>query len=425
MVVVTLLATFTVAGVTAQAHQERDFFGTVLSAGDGLLVLSTEEGTVEVTIVGDTKIRLPRKHDAVLADLAEGDLVAVSLEESDGGLVADKVFLIPGKTQHRHVPGVVTAIEVRTATDTRITIQPPSEVADPLTFTRGPSTRVRFRKGTTEIAVGNFVVILAARNPVTGELLSDALEIHVVKLQFEPEPPEEDADVEAEAANTAEIRGTFDGIDAEGNWIIDGKPVTVDSDTEIKSAVAAGQLVEVEAVLLPDGSLLAREIENKGGRQQREDDASEIKLEGIFQGIDEEGNWIINGTKVSVDPLTQLKGTPAVGQRVEVKAILQEDGSLLALKIEGEEKKAGKSRSEAKIRGVIEAVGDASITINGITLALSVLTELDGSWRSADSQRWRRCSRRMAPWCPKRSRSRVSRRMKRPQTAARSKSRAP
>lgn len=448
LLVVTLLATFTVAGVTAQAPQERDFFGTVLSAGDGLLVLSTEEGTVEIPIVEDTKIRLPRKHDAALADLAEGDLVAVSLEEADGSLVADKVFLIPGKTQHRHVPGVVTGIEVRTATDTRITIQPPSEVADPITFTRGPSTKVRFRKGATEIAVGNFVVILAARDPVTGELLSDALEIHVVKLQIEPEPQGDGVEVKAEAANTAKIRGTFEGVDADGNWIIDGKPVTVDPDTEIKSAVAAGQLVKVEAVLLPDGtllaseievvdehgrvsnktrlegifegvddegnwvisgtkvavgpgtdtdglpavgqrvkvkallqedgSLLAREIENKGGRGPREDDASEVKLEGIFQGTDEEGNWIVNGTKVSVDPLTRLEGTPAVGQRVEVKAVLQKDGSLLARKIEGEEKRAGKSKSEAKIRGVIEAVGDNSITINGITLALSVLTELDG-----------------------------------------------
>ena len=394
---------------------------------------------------------MPLKRDAVLADLVEGDLVAVSLEESDGVLIADKIVVIPGKTKHRHLPGEIIAIDVVSGTDTRITIQPPAERAAPITFNRGPDTTVRFRQGATDLAIGNFVVILAARDPVTGELLPQAIEIHVVKR--EPGPSPKGPGIEAEVANTADIQGVFQGLDEDGNWLVGETTIAVNADTEIETAVAAGQLVKVEALLLPDGSLLAleievadeggevagntrlegifegiddqgnwiisgtpvfvgpaadtdglpfigqrvkvkailredgtlaaREVENKGGAHT-EDDSSEVKLKGTFQGIDSEGNWIVNGTKVSVDPLTRLKGTPAIGQRIEVKAILLGDGSLLALKIEGKGKDPDKAKNEAKIRGIVDAIGDESITVNGITIAFSALTELEGDIQPGD-----------------------------------------
>ena len=74
-------------------------------------------------VSADTKIQIPRKRDAVLTDLAPGDVVAVSLSEEDGQFVADKIMLIPGKTRNRHVPGVVLDVSA-----TSVTIQPPGAI---------------------------------------------------------------------------------------------------------------------------------------------------------------------------------------------------------------------------------------------------------------------------------------------------------
>ena len=109
--------------------------------------------------------------------------------------------------------------------------------------------------------------------------------------------------------------------------------MAVGPGTDTDGLPYVGQRVKVKALLQEDGFLLAREIENKGGSGGPKDDSSKVKLEGTFQSVDADGNWIINGTPVSVDPLTRLEGTPAVDQLVEVKGILQADGSILAPKI--------------------------------------------------------------------------------------------
>ena len=70
-VAIALMAAFAIAGVSAQASDERDFFGTVISVDGEVLVISTKDGVEEILTTEDTKVRLPLKRDAVLADLAE------------------------------------------------------------------------------------------------------------------------------------------------------------------------------------------------------------------------------------------------------------------------------------------------------------------------------------------------------------------
>ena len=70
----------------------------------------------------------------------------------------------------------------------------------------------------------------------------------------------------------------------------------------------------VEAVLLPDGSVKAR-------------------IDGVFEEVDADGNWIISGATVTVDQTTDTDGLPPEGQRVKVEAFFQDDGSLLAREI--------------------------------------------------------------------------------------------
>ena len=107
-------------------REAKDLFGTLVSVtvlpdGFGVLVINTKDGIVDVLTDGETQFRLARNRDAGIGDLADGDLLAVSLEEEDGVLVAEKVFLVPGKTRHRHVPGEIVSLIV----GEQITIQPP------------------------------------------------------------------------------------------------------------------------------------------------------------------------------------------------------------------------------------------------------------------------------------------------------------
>ena len=70
--------------------------------------------------------------------------------------------------------------------------------------------------------------------------------------------------------------------------------IAVDADTEIEDAVAVGQLVEVEAEINPDGSLLAVEVEVE---EEDQEVSGKTKMRGVFEGVDEEtGAWIISRT---------------------------------------------------------------------------------------------------------------------------------
>ena len=131
----------TIGPVAAQSAPQQDFFGVLISSGEDALVIRTGGQDVEVPVTQDTLIRLPRTAEADLTNLEVGDSLAISREEVDGRLVADKIFLIPGKTRHRHVPGIVLSV-----TDAQIKIQPRREGAEPIAFNITPKTVVRSRR---------------------------------------------------------------------------------------------------------------------------------------------------------------------------------------------------------------------------------------------------------------------------------------
>ena len=157
---VALAAMFTSASVSAASP--RDFFGVVVFVGGDSVDVEVDGETIEIPVSEHTVIRLALKRDASLEDLFAGDSVAVSLDE-DG--LAEKIFVIPGKTQFRHVAGVVTS-----ATSTAITIKPLREDSEPITFNIGLETRTTFGGGASTLVEGEFVVVLTKRDQSTGQL---------------------------------------------------------------------------------------------------------------------------------------------------------------------------------------------------------------------------------------------------------------
>jgi outer membrane biosynthesis protein TonB len=63
------------------------------------------------------------------------------------------------------------------------------------------------------------------------------------------------------------------------------------------------------------------------------DKGDTVEWKGILQAI-AGSTWVIDGRAVQVTSDTRIRGSPRVGDRVEVKARRQPDGTLVALEIE-------------------------------------------------------------------------------------------
>ena len=369
---------------TNQAHaaappENRDFFGTVDSVDVDIIHVSlADESIVDVTVTPETTIRLPLKEDAQLTDLFVGDTVAVSM--TDDLSIASKIFVIPGKTQFRHVPGDITAVN-----EDSITLQPLATGSEAIEFNIGPDTEIKFRAGATEMVEGVFAVVLTRRNSLTGALSPDAIEIHVTagksrsqRVESSPLVPEADQKPE----NEVKVVGLFESLDDDGNWIISGRKVTTDADTKIDSGIVAGQKVKVEGVLLDDGTILAREIETIGDSGNNPNRA---RFEGIFEGLDEDGNWIVSGNVIIITDYTDTDGEPFIGQRVRITGIVQGLRTFITREIENiverslDDDSSDRPRS-VKLEGIYEGVDEAGDWIvNGMAISVDRLTRLEGT----------------------------------------------
>ncbi|MFN3929074.1 MAG: DUF5666 domain-containing protein [Thermoflexus sp.] len=124
-----------------------------------------------------------------------------------------------------------------------------------------------------------------------------------------------------------EFKGVVEAILPDG-YRISGQTVIVTTTTRIEGLVTVGAFVEVEGILLADGSVLALKIEVKAPE-------AEIEFKGVVEAVLPDG-YRIAGRTVVVTTTTQIDGPIGVGSYVEVKGYLQPDGTVLASRIEAE-----------------------------------------------------------------------------------------
>jgi hypothetical protein len=195
----------------------------------------------------------------------------------------------------------------------------------------------------------------------------------------------EEEDAGGQVLGTVSLEGSFDGVDEEGNWLIGRVQVSISSGTDTDGLPAVGQQVKVRAVVQEDGSLLAREVENKSFFGRGGQDTGEVTLKGTFLGTDLDGNWIVNGMPVAMDALTRLEGSPAVGRPVAVEALRERRGSVRALKVKGDTGRSSQGKKEAKLRGTVEDIlDDGTLVVDEIRVVLGTLTEMEDGARLGD-----------------------------------------
>ena len=175
------------------------------------------------------------------------------------------------------------------------------------------------------------------------------------------------------------LRGTFLGIDPQGNWIIHGARVAVGRQTSLEGDPAIGSPIEAVAAVRDDNSYLARSI--TGRSKPPWTPAPEAYIRGPIERVLDNGSLVVNGVELSLGPLTKLDRSPQLGDFVEVTAIVRPGLAFLAAEIDnhGADSSILTRASPVAFQGLMEHISeDADLVVNGIPVIISPLTNVRG-----------------------------------------------
>jgi hypothetical protein len=167
---------------------------------------------------------------------------------------------------------------------------------------------------------------------------------------------------------------------------VDGTLYKIDALTDLDAGLAIGTLVEVHAIQLADGTLLARDVcfalESAGKPSSTEvPQDGAVEMTGLITELTAD-SLSVDGTKFLIDASTDLDHGLAVGSLVEAEALKLADGTLLAKDVcfaEGKDNKSteiNQDGSEFEMYGVVSAVGEVWI-IDGVEITTTLSTDID------------------------------------------------
>ncbi len=161
------------------------------------------------------------------------------------------------------------------------------------------------------------------------------------------------------------IRGEGEVTERGDVWRIGGQTFLTNSSTTIIGDPQVGDWVAVEGRILPDGThfadritLLHRSTENK------------FSFVGPVEVISDT-QWTIAGRVVHVDELTTIEAGIAVGDQVEVRGGIAQDGTLWASSIELA------AANGFEFTGVVQSIAADSWTISGISVTVNLSTTIE------------------------------------------------
>jgi len=156
-----------------------------------------------------------------------------------------------------------------------------------------------------------------------------------------------------------------------------GKMALASSNMRLTFAdLQVGDRVEVKGELQGDGSLFAHWVKVEGGEHHNGEVEFRGRIESLPGTPDYVGVWVVAGISVQIDANTRIVGTPVAGAWAEVKAARQNDGSLLATKIEVRNEHPV---SEVEFKGPINSFGPEYWVVRGITISITTTTQIIGS----------------------------------------------
>ncbi|NIR50888.1 T9SS type A sorting domain-containing protein [candidate division KSB1 bacterium] len=237
-----------------------------------------------------------------------------------------------------------------------------------------------FRGNVTNLFDGTYVISidLAATDPdvTEWEVRARIEDNRGRRFRAEAEIKIRDDDDETEVEIKGEIR-----VVGPNFIVVQLTTVFIDTNTSIvdeqDQAIAfadlkVGQTVEIKAVRKVGAMLVARQIKVL----VRADD--EVEVKGTIESLGED-TLVVLGKTFKVDANTEIVDDDdnpisfaelSVGVFVEVRAVVQADGSLLATRIKIEDEDEG----EIEIEGIITDIGDTTLTVRGTVVIVTEST---------------------------------------------------
>jgi hypothetical protein len=203
--------------------------------------------------------------------------------------------------------------------------------------------------GSNAWSIGGLVVGVTASTEIQGEpVVGDLVKVHALVLDGSTLVAREIA----RAAGAPGVQSTPIATPAAGQeieffgsvvdiasdaWLVGDQTVAITSATEIKGTISIGDSVKVHALVQPDLSLTAREIEPateddllSGGDDSG--DTEDVELKGIVEKI-EGDEWTVASVTFIVPAGTEIDSPVQVGDTVEIHAIWSAEGVLTAIRV--------------------------------------------------------------------------------------------
>ena len=173
-----------------------------------------------------------------------------------------------------------------------------------------------------------------------------------------------------------EFTGIVESIGAE-SWKIGGQVFLVNTATEIKGSLSAGDLAKVHFVKDSSDAMTATEIEPapKTSSDDSNLSGSNNEFTGKVEAFSPE-SWTVSGRVFQVNSQTEIKDVIFLGDVVKVHVLSDPSGALIAREIE----LAGNNQahnSEKKLTGTLEQISSTQATISGIVVTITPQTVLD------------------------------------------------
>lgn len=330
-------------------EDEVELTGTIQSIqGDTIVV----DG-VAFLVTESTEIRDNDEKHITLADLTVGLVVEIRGKRAEDGFLRATHI----KVEDRDLKDDEVEItgEVKEVGDNHL-------VVDTFTFQVDENTKIRDDKG-NPITLQNIQVGFIVK--VRANVLPDS-SLLATKIKIEDRFKDE-----------VELTGVIEAI-GDDSLVVNGRTFFVTDSTVIlddeKNPIAftdlqKGEVVEIRAEVLLDGTLIATRIKVEGKFKD------EVELTGTIESIGTD-SLVVSGFTFFVDANTVIldnKENPVdfstliVGMIVEIRGRRQADGSLLATKIKIEDR----IEDEVEITGLIEDISDSTITVAGLTFKIT------------------------------------------------------
>jgi hypothetical protein len=159
--------------VSQPLEKYHSFVGIIESKADSSFVVTTKKGDVNITVNSETKYKVPGVENATLDYFNAGDKVAILAVEVTTGSVVENlalhVNLIPGKPIYIQRVGIIESYEA----GANITLQ--DKKGEISTFIVTGDTKIIFKKGATEVKVGERATVIARRDPATDQFTATAI----------------------------------------------------------------------------------------------------------------------------------------------------------------------------------------------------------------------------------------------------------